>query len=43
LVWNLSHGEFLIKTREEFAKKNPVQDEIVRRYFINDEWQYPKK
>jgi len=39
-VWhgNLYPGEILIETREGFAKKDPALDEILRRYFIDDEW-----
>ena len=39
-VWhgNLYPGEFLVETREEFAKKDPALDEIIRRYFIDDNW-----
>ena len=39
-VWygNLYPGEFLIETREEFAKKDPAFDEIIRHYFIDDDW-----
>jgi hypothetical protein len=39
-VWhgNLYPGEVLFETREEFAKKDPAFDEIIRRYFIDDDW-----
>jgi hypothetical protein len=29
---------FLFETREEFANKDPALDEIIRRYFIDDDW-----
>ena len=37
-ILKLYPGEFLIETREEFAKKDPALDEIIRRYFIDDDW-----
>ena len=39
-VWhgNLYPGEILIETREEFAEADPALDEIIRRYFIDDDW-----
>jgi hypothetical protein len=44
-VWhgNLYPGEFLIETREEFVQKDPALDEIIRRYFIDDDWRCIRK
>lgn len=40
LKWhgNLYPGEILLETREEFAEKDPALDEIIHRYFIDDDW-----
>lgn len=40
-VWhgNLYPGEILLETRREFTEKDPALDEIIRRYFMEDDWQ----